>query len=465
MKYSLHSILFAFLLATLFWAPLPLGSNRPWAWSLLQISIFILMFGCVFLKKDKVLLGLKKFKTVISIWLVFLIFTTLQVIPLPEFVIDMLSPNANLTTDVQSMYLSTDVGQSKVSLLKSFAYFCLFLCSLILINNEKRVKKVLTLMLIVGSLQGLYGILEILLDTKFSLIFNLPTSEVATGSFVYKNHFANFIMLCLSAGTGLIIASLNNNQSMSGRDWSRVIVSSLLGNKALVRICLAIMVIALVMSRSRMGNTAFFAALTIVGIYALFADKQRSKGLSILVISMIIIDLLIVSSWFGLDKVQERLVETSLSKEGRDEVVIDASVIIADYPLMGSGGGSFYSVFPSYKKADVYPFYDQAHNDYLQTLIEYGVISFSCLVAIVLLCFASALSVIKNRKNALYKGAAFASLMAILGMLIHMSVDFPLQAPANASYFIVFLALALISKANLSKRSRSITSARIQNGH
>jgi putative inorganic carbon (HCO3(-)) transporter len=320
-------------------------------------------------------------------------------------------------------------------------------------------------MLIVGSLQGLYGILEILLDTKFSLIFSLPISEVATGSFVYKNHFANFIMLCLSAGTGLIIASINNNQSMSGRDWFRVIVSSLLGNKALVRICLAIMVIALVMSRSRMGNTALFAALTLVGIYALFADKQRSKGLSILVISMIIIDLLIVSSWFGLDKVQERLVETSLSQEGRDEVVIDASVIVADYPLMGSGGGSFYSVFPSYKKADVYSFYDQAHNDYLQALIEYGFISFSCLVAIVLLCFASALSVIKKRKNAMYKGAAFASLMAILGMLIHMSVDFPLQAPANASYFIVFLALALISKVNVTKRSRSKTNTRIQNGH
>jgi putative inorganic carbon (HCO3(-)) transporter len=34
--------------------------------------------------------------------------------------------------------------------------------------------------------------------------------------------------------------------------------------------------------------------------------------------------------------------------------------------------------------------------------------------------------------------------MAIFGMLIHMTVDFPLQAPANAAYFVVFLALAWI---------------------
>ncbi|MDU0356006.1 O-antigen ligase family protein [Paraglaciecola aquimarina] len=392
-------------------------------------------------------------------------FASLQVIPLPEFMVNLLSPKAHFPSDSQYMYLSSDIGQSKVSLLKSFAYFCLFLCSLILINNEKRVKQVLTLMLIVGSLQGLYGILEILLGTEFSLIFNLPIAESATGSFVYRNHFANFIMLCLSAGTGLILASINNNQSMSGRDWTRAIVSSLLGNKALIRICLAIMVIALVMSRSRMGNSAFFIALTLVSIYALVVDRKRSKGLSILVVSMIIIDLVIVSSWFGLDKVQERLAETSLAKEGRDEVVIDASVIIADYPLMGTGGGSFYSVFPSYKKANVYPFYDQAHNDYLQMLIEYGLLGFSCLAAIVLLCFLVAVAVIKKRKNAMYKGAAFASLMAITGMLIHMSVDFPLQAPANASYFVVFLALALLSKFNLSAKPYSSKSGRMNHGH
>ena len=427
----------------------------------MEVAAFALMIGCIYLKKDSVFLGLVKYKIVIIVWSLFLLLALLQIIPLPVFVVDLLSPHANfhaLNPQPPYSYLTTDIGQTKVSLIKSAAYFCLFLCSLILIDNEKRVRRVLTLMLIAGSLQGLYGILEILLDSKFSLIFSLPVSNSATGSFVYKNYYANFIMLCLSAGTGLIIASLNNNQSMSGRDWSRAIVTSLLGNKALVRICLAIMVIALVMSRSRMGNVAFFAALTLVGIYALFTDKKRSKGLSILVVSMIIIDLFIVSSWFGLDKVQDRLAETSLALEARDEVVIDAIEIVTDFPLIGTGGGSFYSVFPSYKKSDVYDFYDHAHNDYLQMLSEYGFVGFLCLIAVIGLCFYSALIVIKKRKNPIYKGAAFASLMAILGMLIHMTVDFPLQAPANAGYFVIFLALALVSRKNTSARRQSLTS-------
>ena len=456
------------LLVILFWLPLPLGSNRPWAWSLWEVSVFALTLSCIFLQKDHAYLGLAKFKFIILCWILFLLIACLQVVPLPLTFIDFLSFNEHIQPIKSAPnygYVTTDIGQSKVSLLKSFAYFCLFLSSLMLINNEKRVKQVLTAMLVVGSLQGIYGILEILFGLKFSLIFNLPVSDNATGSFVYKNHFANFIMLCLSAGTGLIIASLNHNHSMSRREWSRVIVSSLLGNKALVRICLAVMVIALVMSHSRMGNVAFFSALTLVSIYALFTDRKRSRGLFILVVSMIIIDLFIVSSWFGLDKVQQRLVGTSLSLESRDEVVLDAMDIVTDFPLIGSGGGSFYSIFPSYKKTPVHAFYDHAHNDYLQLLIEFGVVGFICLIGLVVMCFYSALVVMIKRRNTVYKGAAFASLMAIIGMLIHMSVDFPLQAPANASYFVVFLALALVCRKNSSRRPRLPTQIQEKYGH
>lgn len=443
---SLHNKLFFFLLLVLCWAPLPLGSNRPWAWSLLEIAFFALTVGCIFLKRKSAFLGLQKYKFAIILWLLFLVIVLFQAVPLPTSIIELISPNhPALHDDSPYAYLTTDIGQTQISLVKSFSYFCLFLCSLMLIDNEKRLKAMLVVLLASGVFQALYGMLEIMLGMKYSMIFNIPVASWTTGSFVYKNHYANFLMLCLSAGTGLLIVSLNDNQALSRRGWSRNLISSLLSNKALIRISLAIMVIALVMSRSRMGNAAFFVALTLVGIYTLIADKKRSQGLLILVVSMIVIDLFIVSSWFGLDKVQERLAQTSLTQESRDEVVIDSMPIVSDFPIVGTGGGSYYGVFPSYKKSNLYAFYDHTHNDYLEFLIEYGFISLFCLGVLVLMCFYSAAMAIKKRRNVIFKGAGFASLMAMTGMLIHMFVDFPLQAPANASYFIVFLALALIS--------------------
>jgi putative inorganic carbon (HCO3(-)) transporter len=342
-------------------------------------------------------------------------------------------------------YLSTDLGQSQISFIKSLGYFCVFLSCLVLIDNEKHIRRLLLVLLLSGTFQAIYGVLEVLSGSGFSLVFDFPINGPATGSFVYKNHFANFLLLCLSAGIGLMVIDIEINKSQQSRDWRISLISTLLSSKTLVRLCLAIMVIALVMSRSRMGNVAFFSAIIGVSVFTLLLDRKKSKGLGILIVSMLIIDLFIVSQWFGLDKVQQRLAATSLSQEKRDEVVLDSLPIVKNHPIIGTGAGSYYSVFPGYKKSIINSFYDHAHNDYLQMLIEYGVLGFVFLGLLVLFSFIKAITALKKNASPISKGTAFACLLAFLGMLIHISVDFPLQAPANAVYFVIFIALSMVS--------------------
>jgi O-antigen ligase len=413
----------------------------------MQIMIFSLFIACVWSQRRLPWLGLKEYSLPIILWLCYLVLLTLQIVPLPASFLSYLSPNAFALQENSIdgiFYLSIDYGQSQISLLKSVSYFCLFLVTLMLIRDGKTLKTLLFTILITATLQAVYGAFEVLLGLKHSIIFNLPVKNIATGTFVYKNHFANYLMLGLSAGIGIMVATLQTNQVNNRRKLFRTIVNTLLSSKALVRICLVIMVIALVMSKSRMGNTAFFASMSVCGFLALALIRNRNKSLTILIISMFVIDLFIVSAWFGLDKVQERLTQTSLSQETRDEVVIDALPIISDFPLFGSGGGSFYSVFPQYKKAEVHGFYDHAHNDYLQMTIEHGIPATVLLAILVLLSLYKSLYAMRHRKHSIMKGTAFAVSMVIIGMLIHMTVDFPLQAPANAGYFVVFLALAWV---------------------
>jgi O-antigen ligase len=429
------------------WIPIPLGSNRPWAWSIMQIMIFSLFIGCVWSQKHLPWLGLKEYSLPIVLWLFYLTLLILQILPIPATLLSDLSPNALFVQQHSNdglFYLSVDHGQSQISLLKSVSYFCLFLVTLMLIRDTKTLKALLYTILIAATLQALYGSLEILIGVKHSIIFHLPVKEISTGSFVYKNHFANYLMLGLCAGIGIMVATLQTNRTNNNRDLIRSIVNTLLSSKALVRISLVILVIALVMSKSRMGNTAFFTSMSICGLLALILIKNRNKSLTILIVSMFVIDLFIVSAFFGLDKVQERLTQTSLSQETRDEVVIDALPIISDFPFFGTGGGSFYGIFPQYKRAEVHGFYDHAHNDYLQMTIEHGVPATLLLAILVLLSLYKALYAMRNRKKSILKGAAFAVSMATIGMLIHMTVDFPLQAPANAGNFVVFLALAWV---------------------
>ncbi len=46
---SFHKTLFFAFLLFVFWLPIPLGSNRPWAWSLNEIYVAFLLLGCLFL--------------------------------------------------------------------------------------------------------------------------------------------------------------------------------------------------------------------------------------------------------------------------------------------------------------------------------------------------------------------------------------------------------------------------------
>lgn len=435
------------LLVILFLLPLPLGANRPWAWSFFEIAIFALSIftAAKYWQSDK--LGIRSYSNAIYIWLLFIAIAGLQIIPMPQSVLAMFASTslaAYQDVGAQTYYFSVDPVQSKISFVKLLSFFCLFVCVLALINNERRIRLLLLTMMASATFQALYGSLEILLGAEQSLIFNLPVEASATGSFVYKNHFANFLVLGLAAGVGLMVSSLEKSNSQSTRDMLRSLINNILSSKIIVRICIIIMVIALVMSHSRMGNIAFFIAIAVVGGIALVSIKNKSKSLSVFIISMFIVDLFVVSTYFGLERIKTRLAETSFQQETRDEVIRDAYPMVGDFPLLGSGAGTFYSTFPSYQESEVYAFYDHLHNDYLQFLIEYGLIGLAVLTGLICFCVYKALRAMRTRRNSIFKGSAFACLMAFLAMGIQMSVDFPLQAYANACYFVTFLALSMI---------------------
>lgn len=447
------------MLGIIFMLPIPLGANRPWAWSFFEMAIFMLTAFVVVKNWKAEKLGISAYINSVYLWLLLILICSLQIIPLPDFVVAILSPTSfDLfhSVSADNYYISVDPGQSMVSFIKLLSFFCLFICVLSLINTEKRIRLLLLTIMSAGTFQALFGAFEILLGFKESLIFGLPIEEVATGSFVYKNHYANFLMMSLAAAVGLLVASLEKYSMSTPKDFMRSFANTLLSSKAIVRICIAIMVIGLVMSRSRMGNTAFFVSIAVVGAMAFVLIKNRSKGLTVLVVSMFIVDLFIVSAYFGLERVKERLSQTSLSHETRDEVVRDAYPIIADFPLFGSGGGSFYSTFPSYQKSEIAVFYDHLHNDYLQFLIEYGVIGSFILFSIFIFCIYKSMRAMHQRRSSIFKGSSFACLMVFLGMGLHMTVDFPLQAYANASYFVIFLALSMIiNSLKIRRKSKS----------
>jgi len=119
--------------------------------------------------------------------------------------------------------------------------------------------------------------------------------------------------------------------------------------------------------------------------------------------------------------------------------------LILEYPVFGTGGGSFYSSFPQYQAEPYGFFYNHAHNDYIQFAAELGLPIALLLGTMVLYCLFISLKTIVRRKTPLYQGVSFGCAVAIIHMLLHATVDLPLQSPAIAVLFISILSLVVIA--------------------
>lgn len=429
--------LFAGLCLIVILAPLPLGSNRAWAAQLLQLSIAVLAAGAAWVLARGLVApsaALRNSLPAILLFAAIPAWTLLQLLPLPP----------------AWLPISQDPGASLYKLQKSIAYLLVFLLCLQLLDTPARLERLAQIIVISGVLQATYGVLVATGGPSMDLLgihALTPHKSDATGTFLNRNNLAGYLEMALAVGIGLLIAGFSSTDSAtSWRARLRRLLTILLGGKARIRLFLVIMVIGLVMTHSRMGNAAFFASMGISAVIGLAIFRKSSRSMVILFASMVAIDLLIISSWFGLARLAERIENTSLAEEARTDVNTHALPWLQDHWLTGSGAGSFASQFPFYRKSDVAHFFDFAHNDYLQLLGEYGLIGGLMFAGIAVLSLHAAIQAQRRRRNPLLRGMGFAAMMGIISLLIHSTVDFNLHIPANAMLFSMLCALAFLAR-------------------
>ena len=349
---------------------------------------------------------------------------------------------------IQWQFFSFSPFDSLMSLPKGFMYAGLYTLTLLMVTSRERLKQLVWCVAIAASLQALYGSIMVLSGLEYGFFEQKDYYRgVATGTFVNRNSLAGYLELSISLGIGLLLAQPTAYFG-SARQRLRKFIEVLLGKKLVLRVLLAIMVIALVLTRSRMGNTAFFASLMVAGALALVLMRNKTTATTVLLGSLLVIDIAIVGTFFGVEKVAERLQKTSAQTESRDEVTRDTFNIILDNPITGTGAGTFTHTFPAMKSSDVTTLglYNNAHNDYAQFASEFGVPATIALAFIVLWALWNGIVAMRQRNSRFYQGVGFSVTMAIVAIGIHSTVDFNLQIPANASLFVVILALAAVAR-------------------
>jgi O-antigen ligase len=434
--------LYQFLLFVL---PLPFAGVPAWGWGLFSALAFVSLgtyayqFNLPANKRRKLPVSIEKSLPVI------IALGAVQLIVLLQCLI-------------QWLLTSSPPHEGYFAFIQGIALLAFFTLTLLHVHSRSRAERVIWLVIIAAAFQALYGSIMVMTGLEWSF-FSEKWAYLgkATGTFVNRNHLAGYLEMSLALGIGFLLAS-STRYSGNWQQKLRQFIEVLLSPKVIMRLLLAVMVIGLVMTRSRMGNTAFFASLMITGGLALLLMKNKSASTTILLSSLLIIDIAIVGTFFGVDKVAERLQKSSTEHESRDEVSRDTFNMWLENPILGTGASSYKYTYPAYKGDDVTSerLYDYAHNDYLQFLAEFGTLAFFCLAIAVAWVLFWAIQSMRLRRRPINQGLGFASAMGIIAILIHSTVDFNLQIPANAFMFIFVLAIGCIARwADLPAKEKS----------
>lgn len=462
--------LLVFFVLLLAWAPLPLASNRPWGMAVLAASLCSLLALTQLLRAAT--FGRRMPEAEPGRWLAPALLGLLTL-----WVAWPLGPWGG----------TADAYATRLYLLCALAYAAGFLLVMLLVDTPKRRLGLLYGLLAAGVLQALLAIVLHSSGGKYNYLGTAFRQGFrATGTFASFDHLAHYMALTLSAGVGAMLIQLGRPQPAAANWQERLqrIIEFMMSGKMVLRLMLVLLVIAMVLTRSRAGNGAFFIAVLLLGAWVAVASVRLRRPALILVASLLVVDLIVIGQWVGLDKVVARMQATELTEKAKEQALEEARAaaaavraaassapaamrpalprppmqqesleerlkaahdslaLIAAAPWKGHGGGSYYTVFPSVKGEDRNNRWDHAHNDYVEIAVDLGLPGLAMLAALYLATLWRVTRLLRDSQPPAVRGLAGGVAMGMICALLHGLVDFNLQVPANALTLTVLLALA-----------------------
>lgn len=355
--------------------------------------------------------------------------------------------NSGISSDLLSIpavkTLSLDPYSTRFFVIRLVVYFVFLAAALTFINTERRLKKIVFIVIILGSVMAFFGILQRLANTEAIYGLRNAGQAVPFASFVNQHHFAAFMEM-----TGGIVFGFLFGKTF-GRDKT-----------LLLAIAAVLMGVAVVLTSSRGGLLSFVGALAFVlivnysskkgGMESGEADRSMrpvaiiAAGFGGLIVVLGIVLLI------GGDTSLIRSVGLSGGEDltsGRMHFWSVGLKVFLDHPLLGVGFDAFGVAFPKYDSWSGVFRIEQVHNDYLQTLTDAGIAGFICIFAFIYLLFRKGLAVIAGSNDHFRRSAAIGALAGCFGILIHSLFDFPLRTPSNAFFFLLLIAVATVSVA------------------
>jgi O-antigen ligase len=444
---------FRFFVGIIAWAPFPLGSNRPWSWSLLVLLIVFcwLLWCCSIWRKPEIAIPLvDDLRGPLILALLAITWAVIQVTPVAS--LTWISPVWHTTETLLggkvAATISVSPWRSTTELMKLASYAMAAWLARVFARAPSRAYELLDAVIVIGAAYAAYGfVLFMIGQSQFEFFYGLPLQQIAhefPGPFVGRNNFATYEgLIALCAGSRLITKTWSHVDTHHGPK-ARLLSAAhyLVGKGAVLLVAALLSVSAVIMTGSRGGNLATWSAAFALLLMGLGLARRQRRGSSALAVAFCVIAaafaLLAINGTTLAARVDDMVGTTDVTRL----LLWNAALkMIHEAPLTGWGLGTYQLVYPLYATNSMHFFMDKAHNDILEFAAGFGLpaafLWWGLLAWLVVICGRG---VIVRRRHRMLPALGLAATILVS---IHSIFDFSLQMPAVALTYAVILGMGV----------------------
>ena len=378
---------------------------------------------------------------------------------------------------------------SEVELLRLLIYIGVYFLIVNNIKSWQQIRQIVMTIIITGTSIAFLGHLQYLSGSgKIFWLYDIQRTDFF-GTFSNRDHFACYMAMIIPLAIGLLIIEYlcySANPKLS------------IVNHRIIFYLFTIVILLSSLFLARSGGGAFAMMTSLFLLIGIMLCRKRLRKMSWFVIPILIITFGMLV-WIGIQPVVEKL-STSVdignrSLQARLEFWKDTISAIKHFPVFGSGIGVFPFIYPQYSTITYVHgrLINHAHNDYLELMLETGLIGFG-IILWALYCFIkdnalyhvlgitkgidhehsitnrmkyfnlfgiknvtnnnqsnnhkSALKIsdsFKKRKDPFIIGIAIGGILGVMSICLHGIVDFNFHVPANAFLLSVLLGITTVT--------------------
>lgn len=427
-------------------SPLPFGCvGRIWSPLFYLVVLFLSFLGLKLTGKEETFLYEKRARFCVYLIFGFIVF---QLLPLPGFLLNVLSPG---TLGIIDVLKSSPPSFHSISVLPAetlafgFRLFVLvffFYVSVKIELEKSEIFSLINVMIVSSVVQVLFGFLKLIQGNRLFYLFfyeDRSPDPHLTGTIANPDHFSFYLEMMLPLAVAVLLARI---LFIGPHARFREKLSSLLADKKAVFLSsppILLIGTGIILTGSGTGMTIMLLSLFLLVSFTFYFSKSHHFRHNIRAVFTIIVILIII---IGLQKNLGTFMRSYNGNINCFTCWSNSIKLFSGFPLFGTGFGSYKYIYLLYD-TEGSGWITHTHNDYLETFSEGGISGGFLFLLPIGWVLVSLFRTWLVRRNPKVKAIGLGVLVACFSVGFHSIFSFALRVPAISFLFVLIMVLGI----------------------